>query len=418
VEQKLRLSDESVTDIEELKRTLLSKADGLFLWLVLIIQQIHHMSGKGLSLRRIKSELLGCPRELDRLYEGLLGDIQDDELLEACTLFQWICFAIRSLSLDELRIAMTVHLSGSKGSLREYEDGDNPQLIPNEAKMRKRMIHLSRGLVDIGSAKLGDGKAIVGFHHDTIREFMLRKGLSYLNGRLHKPQSLTQIASVRLANTCLQYLSTEEICLACQESDILSRERFQFLGYAATYWVSHAVIADREDLGEEIAWPTETILGVWINACKSLENSSSKTATEGTSLMHIAAEFGLQKLAKRILCTKEQRISGISSHRKLRMSDTSELAARVSTMRMVRKSGQVKVNTMPAKTRKLQLNTGKGARSWRRSDESSKEARERTVGFDTVRVGRGGTGEVVRMGLKTVEEKGSEFLVNCPKQER
>ncbi|CAI7621263.1 unnamed protein product [Penicillium viridicatum] len=89
VEHELRLSDESVTDIEELKRTLLSKADGLFLWLVLTIRQIHHMSGKGLSLRRIKSELLECPQKLDKLYEGLLRDIQDDELLEACTLFQW-----------------------------------------------------------------------------------------------------------------------------------------------------------------------------------------------------------------------------------------------------------------------------------------------------------------------------------------
>ncbi|KAJ5877420.1 hypothetical protein N7455_000885 [Penicillium solitum] len=371
------------------------------------------MSAKGLSMRRIKSELLECPQELDRLYEGLLGDIQDDELLEACTLFQWVCFAIRSLSLDELRIAMTVHLSGSKGSLREYEDGDNPQLIPSDAKMRKRMIHLSRGLVDMGSARLGDGKAIVGFHHDTIRDFMLKKGLSYLNGRLHEPRSLTQIASVQLANTCLQYLSTEEIGLACQEKEILSRERFQFLGYAATYWVSHAVIAERENLGEEITWPTETILDVWINTCKSLENSSSKTATEGTSLMHIAAEFGLEKLAKRILCTEEQKVPTISSHRKLRMSDTSKSAARDSTMKTARKSGQVKVNAIPAKTRTLSLNTKEGAGSWRKSDKGSKGARERVVGSDTVKVGRGGTREIVRMGLKGVGEKGGGALVNA-----
>ncbi|OQD72146.1 hypothetical protein PENPOL_c001G09122 [Penicillium polonicum] len=412
MEHELRLSDESVTDIEELKRTLLSKADGLFLWLVLIIRQIHHMSGKGLSLRRIKSELLECPQKLDKLYEGLLRDIQDDELLEACTLFQWVCFAIRPLSLDELRIAMTVYLSGSKGSLREYEDGDNPQLIPSEAKMRKRMIHLSRGLVDMGSAKLGDGKAIVGFHHDTIRYFMLSKGLSYLNERLHEPRSLTQIASVQLANTCLQYLSTEEICLACQEKEILSRERFQFLGYAATSWVSHAVIAERENLGEEISWPTESILDVWINACKSLENSPSRTATEGTSLMHIAAQFGLQRLAKRILCTKEQTVSTISTHGKLRMSDTSKSVARDSTMKTARKSGQVKVSTMPARTQNLQLNTRERAGSWRKSDEIPKEARERAVGSHTVKVSRGGGREKVKMGLKTVGGKGSGFLVN------
>ncbi|KAJ5942935.1 hypothetical protein N7516_003103 [Penicillium verrucosum] len=411
VENNLRLPDESVTDTKELKRALLGKADGLFLWLVLIIERIHHMSGKGLSLRRIKSELLECPQELDRLYEGLLEDIQDDELLEAYTLFQWICFAIRSLSLDELRIAMTVHLSGSKGSLREYEDVDNPQLIPSEAKMRKRMIHLSRGLVDVGSAKLDDDKAIVGFHHDTIRAFMLRKGLSYLNGRLHEPRSLTQIASVQLANTCLQYLSTEEICLACQEKEILPRERFQFLGYAATCWVSHAVTAERENLGEEIAWPTETILDVWINTCKSLENSSSETATEGTSLMHIAAEFGLEKLAKRILCT-DQKVSTISSHRKLGMSDTSKSMARDSAMKTARTSGQVKVNTMPIRTRKLQLNTKEETGSRRKSNTSAKEARERVVGSDTVKVDRGGTREIAKMGLKTVGGRG-EFLVNA-----
>ncbi|KAJ9492922.1 hypothetical protein VN97_g271 [Penicillium thymicola] len=411
VEHNLRLPDESVTDTKELKRTLLGKADGLFLWLDLIIRRIHHMSGKGLSLRRIKSELLECPQELDRLYEGLLRDIQDDELLEACTLFQWVCFAIRSLSLDELRIAMTVHLSGSKGSLREYEDGDNPQLIPSEAKMRKRMIHLSRGLVDVGSAKLDDGKAIVGFHHDTIRAFMLRKGLSYLNGRLHEPRSLAQIASVQLANTCLQYLSTEEVCLACQEKEILPRERFQFLGYAATCWVSHAVIAERENLGEEIAWPTETILDVWINICKSLENSSSKIATEGTSLMHIAAEFGLEKLAKRILCT-DQNVSTISSNRKLGMSDTSKSVARDSAMKTARTSGQVKVNTMPIRTRKLQLNTREETGSWRKSNTSAKEARERVVGSDTVKVDRGGTREIAKMGLKRVGGRG-EFLVNA-----
>ncbi|CRL25266.1 Ankyrin repeat-containing domain [Penicillium camemberti] len=412
VGHKLRLPDESVTDTEELKRTLLGKADGLFLWLALIIPQIHNMSAKGLSMRRIKSELLECPQELDRLYEGLLGDIQDDELLEACTLFQWVCFAIRSLSLGKLRIAMTVHLSGSKGSLREYEDGDNPQLIPSEAKMRKRMIHLSRGLVDIGSAKLGDGKAIVGFHHDTIRDFMLRKGLSYLNGRLHEPRSLTQIASVQLANTCLQYLSTEEICLACQEREIFSRERFQFLGYAASCWVSHAVTAERQNLGEEIAWPTETILGVWINACRKLENSSSKTAIEGTSLMHIAAEFGLQKLAKRIMCTKEQKVSTISSHRKLIMGDTSKSAARQLTTKASRKGGQVKVNRIPPRTQKLQLSTSEEAESRRKSDAIPKQARERAVSSETVKVRRGVTRETAKVGFKTIRGKGSESFVN------
>jgi hypothetical protein len=121
------------------------------------------MSAKGLSLGVIQSKILECPRELDDLYEGLLKTIDNNELQEACALFRWICFAVRPLSLSELRIAMTVHLSGLKGTVREYEDGNNPRLISDDAKMRKRMIHLSRGLVDMDNAKLSEGKTLSPF---------------------------------------------------------------------------------------------------------------------------------------------------------------------------------------------------------------------------------------------------------------
>ncbi|KAJ5642816.1 hypothetical protein N7490_006816 [Penicillium lividum] len=208
VEQNLRLPDETPADAEELKRSLLSKAEGLFLWVVLIIPQIRDMSGKGLSLNTIQSEILESSQELDGLYEGLLSKIEKNELREAITLFQWICFSARPLSLEELRIAMTVHLSGPKRSLREYEDGDNPRLISNESKMRKRMIYLSRGLVDTASTKSSEDEAVVGFHHDTIRDFMLRKRLDHLNSRLHDHRSLAKDAmfnsQTRVSDTCQQ----------------------------------------------------------------------------------------------------------------------------------------------------------------------------------------------------------------------
>jgi hypothetical protein len=313
LEQKLRLPVDTAKEVDELKHTLVREANGLFLWLVLIIPQIHEMSAKGLSLRRISSEILEGSRELDDLYDSLLRRIEDNELLEAVALFQLICFAGRPLTLEELRIAFTMHLSGSKQSLREYEDGKSPHFVTNEKQMAKRMVHLSRGLVDTTNAKTTEGETVVGFHHDTIRGFMLTKGLNDLNKRLDDRRDIPNSANVQLANTCLLYLSTNEISAACLEKELT--KRFQFIGYAVTYWLPHAVSAEREGLGEDIFWPTDATIDVWVKICKGLGDTSIQSATEKTTLMHIAAEYDLRTLAERILRRNEkQKLVNVSGH--------------------------------------------------------------------------------------------------------
>ncbi|KAJ5654805.1 hypothetical protein N7490_001808 [Penicillium lividum] len=410
VEQSLRLPDETPTDADELKRMLLSKAEGLFLWLVLIIPQIHDMSGKGSSLRKIQSEILECPQELDGLYEGLLRKVEENELLEAIALFQWICFAARPLSLEELRIAMTVHLSGPKGSLREYEDGDNPRLISNESKMRKRMIHLSRGLVDTASAQSSEGKAVVGFHHDTIRDFMLRKGLNYLNGRLHDHRSLAKDASVQLANTCLRYLSTDEIRVACLEKAMRSKRKFGFLVYTAIYWLSHAVTAERENLGEEIAWPTEAVLRLWVNACEDLEDSLTQNATRGTSLMHIAAEHGLHGLAKRILCANEEKASTLQNGRQARPNGNSRAVMKAPSRKMERKSGPHK--EIPVRSPQIRPKPTQETRAWRKPEKALREPKERTRSTYGMDKSKKGAHSAVEDGSEAEREKRKVRVVN------
>ncbi|PLB48790.1 hypothetical protein P170DRAFT_407467 [Aspergillus steynii IBT 23096] len=313
VEQELRLPDETSEDAEALKNILRSRADGMFLWLVLVIPRVHEMSGKGLSSKSIQSEILQCPRELNGLYEGLLRGIEDHELREACSLFQWICFSIRPLCLDELRIAMNIQLSGMKVSLREYEDQDNPNYIPNEAKMKKRMIYLSRGLVEMTSAKSKEGKLLIGFGHETIKDFLLKKGLGYLGARLKQTQSLVKEANFQLGNTCLRYLSTQEICNI--EKPTAFSDTFGFLCYAATFWVSHAVAAEREGCGECIAWPNRSFLETWINVCNGAKYDVPGGFKEGTTLMHIAAVYGLETLARRIVGQNAQENKRPSTNR-------------------------------------------------------------------------------------------------------
>ncbi|KAJ5703567.1 hypothetical protein N7493_011492 [Penicillium malachiteum] len=291
VEQKLRLTADTAKEVNEFKRTLVREANGLFLWLVLIIPQIHEMSAKGLSLKRISSEILEGSQELEDLYDGLLKRIQDSELVEAVGLFRLVCFADRPLTIDEQRIAFKIHLSGSKQSLREYEDRKNPQFVTKGKQMAKRMIHLSRGLIDTTSAKATEGETVVGFHHDTIRGFMLKKGLRDLDERLHDHRNIPESANVQLANICLLYLSTSEIRAACLEQEL--SKRFSFLGYAGTCWLRHA--SQQKEKASEKMYPGQ--------------QTQSLTATEKTTLMHIAAEYDLETLMKRILRKNRERIS-------------------------------------------------------------------------------------------------------------
>jgi hypothetical protein len=217
VDQELRLPDEPESAVNSLKRVLCAEADGIFLWLVLVIQQVHVMSSKGLNLKFIESEILKSPHELDGLYEDLINRIEDTDLVEAGKLLQWVCFTGRHLSLDELRIAMTVYLTGTRKFLAEYEDESNPHYIMNDRKMKKRLVYLSRGLVGITNPLTVEGSSIVGFYHETIERFMLNKGFLQLNSRLTDYPSLTETAQFQLANTCIDYLSTEEIHSAVSE---------------------------------------------------------------------------------------------------------------------------------------------------------------------------------------------------------
>jgi hypothetical protein len=309
IEQELRLPDETESAVNALKQNLQKKADGLFLWLVLVIRQVHDMSSQGLNLKMIQSEVSKCPTELDALYQGLLERIEDKELSEAGRLFQWLCFTNRPSSIDELRIALTVHLTGTKSTLAEYEDEENRYYIPNEKTMKKRMIHLSRGLADVAGSNLLDGKTLVGFYHETIKDFMIRKGLQYLNHRLQKSPGLAEIAHFELANTCIDYISIKEIRTALTEKHLTLLRGLSFLGYAATYWLIHAVAAERDGYGEHITWPTQNVLNTWVQINRILRANPTQHPEEGTTLMHIAAEHGLKTLAERIVNRRVQTLS-------------------------------------------------------------------------------------------------------------
>jgi len=301
IETMLRLPTASGTRrmvTEELQKC----ADGSFLWLSLLLPRINILSGQGSTQKEMLREIQQCPRKLDQLYEGLLDQIGSDDLPEAGRLFQWICHSKRRLKVSELRTALAIHATSVEQSLSDYLDEKNPDYIPDDETMIKRVRYLSQGLVNKVGAT--DGEDYLGFHHTSITQFMLATGFGIVARKLSDLGKIYDKDNSCFANACIRFLSTRDIQKALQsgEKDLLSS--FPFFRYASAFWLDHAVDAEKMKDEATVEWPTSEMLQAWITGQKWIGQDSSFPWRKGTELVHIAARHGLVGLAQRLLDQK------------------------------------------------------------------------------------------------------------------
>lgn len=158
-------------------------------------------------------------------------------------LLQWICFAIRPLSLEELRWAMLVEADCPHLSL--YECWSAGDYTPDDDEMKRRVQMLSRGLAEVTSRT-----KVVKFIHPSVEDFFVDEGLSALDEAL-RPGVVVGISHTRLSRTCIRYLAMEEIgrLISDERGDIISE--FPFLHYATISWVPHVTQGDARSICQE-----------------------------------------------------------------------------------------------------------------------------------------------------------------------
>ncbi|EXL65836.1 hypothetical protein FOPG_17959 [Fusarium oxysporum f. sp. conglutinans race 2 54008] len=263
-------------------------AQGVFIWAHLVVDQILDLDNRGAGLREIKNEIYSNPPDLDDLYHDLIRNI--DERPASLKLIQWICFAVRPLSLDELRWAMIVDADCPCKSLQECKNAKD--YISDSGRMKRRVQTLSRGLVEVTS----DAK-VVQFIHQSVKDFFIEKGLSALDETTN-PDFIVEIAHHRLSRTCIRYLAMEEIGRSASHEPSRLKSEFPFLHYATTSWVAHTKQSDarsvpQEDLLEYFTGPLNTLMEHWVRIYGLLERYSDDCLPEGTSLVHIMSMYGV-----------------------------------------------------------------------------------------------------------------------------
>ena len=218
------------SQVLEVSRRLCYRADGIFLWVVLALEDLQ---GSCEPLETVEN----IPHGIEGIYEKRLGLIAPQDWPVAQKIFSWLAVAYRSLSVSELSEALVI------------EDRNLPSLVPLVPDRTKNKKPFSEAEIYriCGSLIKVTAEDIVTFRHSSVRRY-LRSGSGLVSSRYG-----AQNAYELVAKDCLVLLGSNDVeslillsqGLSQTEADIKHPVSGLFR-YVATYWASHVRLVERK----------------------------------------------------------------------------------------------------------------------------------------------------------------------------
>ena len=112
-----------------------------FRWVALQLDEIKECRTKA----ELKKQLADLPQGLDKTYDRILLGIKEKDHGYAKIFLQWLCFAVRPLTLEELATTAAVDLSAENGP--EYKSDNELQDVKDVLKICSSFIMKSDGMV-------------------------------------------------------------------------------------------------------------------------------------------------------------------------------------------------------------------------------------------------------------------------------
>ena len=300
-------------DALDLERNIVEKASGVFQWVILVVRIVLKLNEDGANLRKIRQKIEVLPVKLEDLYKDVLSKIEDRA--RAVQLMQWVCFAQRPLSLEELRFAMVIDATTSYTSLKQCQS--SADFSETDEQMKRTVTSLSGGLAETRDYK---DSQTVQFIHQSVKDYLVQSGLPNLDSSLS--DNLIGRSHFRLSRSCVRFLTLEEVLRHGSEKlwynyDFLSLQKlkrkienlFPLLDYSATNWAAHAEVVEaqrmpQDDLLELFRWPSDDI----INSCRLYHNligPSYLLTEEKITFLHITSSHGLLSIIEAMIKSGE-----------------------------------------------------------------------------------------------------------------
>lgn len=275
---------------EQIKREVLKKASGVFMWVVLVIEMLNRAYDEG-QLEAMHQQLQEVPSDLDEVFLALLGK-DNPRKQETLFMLQFILFAKGLLKPEELYFAALAEMKVHMGPW------DPAQITPDD--IRRRITHSSRGLIEVRQG------GTVQFIHESVNDFLIRnKRLRILDPDLGS--DIISRSHERLRSCCMWYMTTQVSQSATDRAQIIAlRNQYPFLEYASKYILSHAELSDRVKQAQFLNLLNDNPLifermRLFHN---TFETYSAMGCIKGVQLLHMLAYHGLNRLVK-ILLEKE-----------------------------------------------------------------------------------------------------------------
>lgn len=193
----------SLAERDTLRALILSKSNGCFLWVILVLENLRKIVGTQARLRALEE----LPPGMDQLYARIVRTMSDKERAISKTILTWVSLAIRPLTTAELKHVI------ERLAMDEVEDIE---------------ILISKYCNDLLYI---DKSSRVRMRHASARGFLLRRDI---NSELDDDLTISREHGHKmLAMTCLEYLNGPEMKVKPKRKMVaVAQERSVFASYA------------------------------------------------------------------------------------------------------------------------------------------------------------------------------------------
>ncbi|KPI40361.1 Vegetative incompatibility protein HET-E-1 [Cyphellophora attinorum] len=283
--------------VQHIKDTILTKSNGVFLWVFLVVRKMNAILAQG-RVKEAKKALHDTPEELDELFKQIIerDTVRRGDLLLSLML---IAFARRPLDREEFCHAIETwneeDPSGLTGLDRDEFTADHMSLYVSSS---------TKGLAGLTTRK----KSTVQFIHESVHDYLVkRNGLIKLwPGEING--DLFAFSHDQIKQCCAKYISSDltgyvkgdrELPKAKSAEGRLLREKvtkaFPFLNYAVDNLWYHSNNA-HADLSPQMAFLRSYPREQWLLAANVVQIHSTRRYSKNTSLLQILAANAAPKL--------------------------------------------------------------------------------------------------------------------------
>ncbi|KEF62369.1 uncharacterized protein A1O9_00341 [Exophiala aquamarina CBS 119918] len=197
---------------------IVAKANGIFLWSVLVVNKIRKLADKGLPNSKISRVIDDMPSELNELYRNVLETLDPDLTEDAIAMISCVLFAFEPLEVDSIRFIMEFMGKKPPKMLKHLEG-----FAMEKSKFALYVTEVSGGLLEVITTESGRPstleaalsqkslrRSIVQPIHESASNFLLNQGLLRLL-KVNEDWNVRQNAHLQIYQACARILSTREM---------------------------------------------------------------------------------------------------------------------------------------------------------------------------------------------------------------